>query len=272
MKSTTKTNNNKNNKTLIETIGLYKSFFTKAGEVLVLKNINIKVKQGEFVIIFGPSGCGKSTLLHSLLGLEPPTKGKVLIEGVDFYQMSKDKRALYRRHKVGMIYQQPLWIGSLDVYSNLSFPLYLLDMDENKIKEKVNKNLSLVGLSQWSHYKPTELSSGQQQKISLARALMIDPLVIVADEPTGNLDTVSGQELLNTFLELVKTNKTIIMVTHDLEYLKYATKIFHIVDGEVVEEYIPKGKKNMIRGKKEIDVTGKTSNVRDKNFLRDLNL
>lgn len=257
--------------TLIKIENLRKSFPVADGVVEILKGINIEVKKGEFIVIFGPSGCGKSTLLHCLLGLEAPTSGKVTMEDKDFYSMTEDERALYRRHKVGMIYQQPLWIGSLKVYENLSFPLNLVDMAENEIKEKADKALELVGMTKWAHYAPSELSGGQQQKISLARALMIDPVLIVADEPTGNLDTVSGNDLLNTFVQLVEKGKTIIMVTHDLEYLKYATKIFHIVDGEVVETGTPKdfiGTEKVV-GKKEIK-GGKngTIDVHDKEFLK----
>jgi len=245
---------------------------TTGGQVEVLKGINIKVNEGDFAIVFGPSGCGKSTMLHCLLGLEKPTDGKIMIDGKDFYSMSEDERALLRRHKVGMIYQQSLWIGSLNVIENVTFPLHMLDYDEELINKKAIESLSLVGLEKWANYRPTELSSGQQQKISLARSLMTDPVLIVADEPTGNLDTVSGRELLETFMKLVERGKTIIMVTHDLEYLKYATKIFHIVDGEVVEEYSPKNRASItIEGKKEIGGAN-GSNVRDREFLKKLNL
>ena len=262
------------NKILLEIKDLKKSFTIGKNQIDVLKGINVQIKPGEFVIIFGPSGCGKSTLLHCLLGLEAPTTGMVMVEGKDFYQMSEDQRSLFRRHKVGMIYQQPLWIGALNVIENIGFPLHLLNFDEATILDKANKVLVSVGLDKWAHYTPTELSSGQQQKISLARALALDPLLIVADEPTGNLDTVSGQELLETFMKLVQQGKTIIMVTHDLEYLKYATKIFHIIDGEIVEEYSPKHSKTQthLNGKKEIDGDFLASNVRDKEFLKKLNL
>lgn len=266
-----------NNQLLIETVDLKKSFKVGDGMIEVLKGINIKIYLGEFVIIFGPSGCGKSTLLHSLLGLEPPTSGKILVEGKDYYAGGEDDRAIYRRHKVGMIYQQPLWIGPLNVIENVSFPLNLLDKEEKFCDEKANQVLSMVGMEKWAKYTPTELSSGQQQKISLARSLMTDPLWLIADEPTGNLDTVSGRELLETFMKLVSSGKSIVMVTHDLEYLKYATKIFHMIDGEIVEEYSPKKdawKTEKIDGKKEIVGSGGVvgSNVRDKEFLKKLNL
>jgi putative ABC transport system ATP-binding protein len=270
------------NKVLIQTINLHKSFTTGEGQVEVLRGIDMKIEQGKFIIIFGPSGCGKSTLLHTLLGLESPTEGKVLFAGKDFYSLSEDERALDRRDKVGMIYQQPLWIGSLNVLENTIFSLHLLNYDEKIMIDKAIKLLANIGMEKWAYYKPTELSSGQQQKIALVRALMTDPILLVADEPTGNLDTVSGQELLTIFMDLVKKGKTIVMVTHDLEYLKYASKIFHMVDGKVVEEYTP-NKKARLRpstiardyggqGKKEINGDILESNVRDPEFLKKLKL
>lgn len=256
--------------TLLKIDTLHKTFHVGGTDVEVLKGINITVKEGEFVIIFGPSGCGKSTLLHSLLGLEVPTSGKVYIESQDFYEMSEDDRGLYRRHKVGMIYQQPLWVHALNVIENVSLPLNLLNEDLQVISQKAQKALEKVGLTEWANYAPTELSSGQQQKISLARSMMTDPVLIVADEPTGNLDTVSGQELIETFMELVKVGKSIIMVTHDLEYLKYATKVVHMIDGQVVEEYEQKGDHHLKKfaGKKESTDEKAGVNVRDPNLLK----
>lgn len=263
-----------NTDTLIMTANLRKSFHVGTGEIEILKGIDININHGEFVIVFGPSGCGKSTLLHCLLGLEKPSSGRITIDGKDFYAMTDDERALFRRHQVGMVYQQPLWISSFTVLENMFFPLHLLGYRQSIIEAKAKTLLDSVGLTDWGSHKPTELSSGQQQKISLARALMTDPKLIVADEPTGNLDTVSGQELLTTFLKLVEQGRTIIMVTHDLEYLKFANKIFHMIDGLVVEEYTSKHpiKSEQIQGKKEILAGGETSNVRDPNFLKKLGI
>lgn len=261
------------NNILIEAINLRKSFHVGEGDIEVVKGVSFKVEKGEFVIIFGPSGCGKSTLLHSLLGLEKPTNGKVIVDGKDFYSIDEDERALYRRHKVGMIFQQPLWIRSFNVMENIIFPLRLLDFEESAIQERVKKTLSIVGMEKWASYVPTELSAGQQQKINLARSLMVDPILIIADEPTGNLDTVSGEELLKTFVQLTQQGKTIIMVTHDLEYLKYATKIFHMVDGEVIEEYDSKSiKKISLQGKKHLNGEILQSDIRDKEFLKKRNV
>jgi putative ABC transport system ATP-binding protein len=254
---------------LINIQALTKSFPTKGGQVEVLKNLNFEIKKGEFVIIFGPSGCGKSTLLHCLLGLEAPTSGKVLVEEKDFYGLTEDERALYRREKVGMIYQQPLWIHSLDVLGNVSFPLNLLDIDEQVIQEKVVNSLTKVGMENWKNYLPTELSSGQQQKISLARSLVMDPLIIVADEPTGNLDTVSGQELIDLFRKLADSGHTIIMVTHDLEYLKYGDRLVHMLDGLIVEE-TSHANRIVHSGKKGTSADIVEANVRDKDFLKKL--
>jgi putative ABC transport system ATP-binding protein len=262
-------------KELIQLKDVRKTFPVGKGTVEVLKGINITINRGEFVIIFGPSGCGKSTLLHTLSGLEEPSSGKVTIEGKDFYAMTEDERGLFRRDKVGMIYQEPLWISSFNVIENVMFPLNLLNMEEKEIRVKAQKLLDSIGLGEWSEYMPLELSSGQQQKISLVRSLMIDPILIIADEPTGNLDTVSGRELLERFMKLVEEGKTIIMVTHDLEYLKYATKIFHVLDGEVIEQFEVKDKnllKERFAGKKEIGEGVIESNVRDPEFLKKLHL
>lgn len=267
---------NKDNKTLIKTVNLIKSFkIGKETEVQILKGIDVTIEKGDFVIIFGPSGCGKSTLLHTLIGLEAPTSGSLLVDGNDFYNQSEDKRAIFRRHHVGIIYQQPLWISSLNVVQNVEFTLNLLNYNSDLIKEKATTALTTVGMNDWMSYKPTELSSGQQQKISLARAISIEPVMLVADEPTGNLDTVSGQELIQNFLKLNKQGVTILMVTHDLEYLKYGNKLIHMIDGKVVEEF--KGKPGQsfnikVQGKKE-DLQGTSDagfNVRDTEFLKKL--
>lgn len=262
--------------TLIKTTDLKKAFYIGLpNEAEVLKGLNIEIEKGDFVIIFGPSGCGKSTLLHTLLGLEPPTSGSVVVEGKDFYADSEDGRATYRRHNVGIIYQQPLWISSLNVSGNVQFTLRLLDLDQPKIDSRVDEVLHTVGMHDWKDYRPQDLSSGQQQKISLARALSIDPILLVADEPTGNLDTISGQQLIEQFTELNKRGITIIMVTHDLEYLKYGNKIIHMIDGMVVEQYVGKPGQSFnkdIQGKKSeaTNDDGTGVNIRDTKFLSNL--
>lgn len=245
----------------------------KVGEqdVNVLKNVNMEICEGDFAIIFGPSGSGKSTLLHCLLGLESPTTGEILVEGKNFYSMSEDERAIFRRHRVGMIYQQPLWINSMNILENVVFALHLLDYNAELIDQKGRKVLEAVGMQEWATYRPRELSSGQQQKVSLARSLVIDPILIVADEPTGNLDTVSGQNLIQTFLDVNARGLTIIMITHELEYLKYASRLIHVVDGEVVENYVTKNRVTKVKVGEASD-SGGTITLHDHEYAKKLNL
>lgn len=259
-------------KDIIQLAHIRKSFRTRSGIVEVLKGIDLNIRSGDFVIIFGPSGCGKSTLLHTLLGLEPPSEGTVLMQDNNFYNLTEDQRALFRRRHIGMIYQQPLWISSLTVWENLYFPLKLLNYRDADIGVKAKEVLESIGMSQWAQYTPTELSSGQQQKISLARSLMTDPAIIVADEPTGNLDTVSGHDLLETFSKLSEQGRTIVMVTHDLEYLKYATKLIHMIDGLIVEDVQVSSGLGLhrIASKKEGTGGKEVANVHDPEFLKKL--
>jgi len=187
------------NKTIIDITGITKIFRVKTQDVQVLKKINLEIKEGDFSIIFGPSGCGKSTLLHIILGLEPPTTGSVHFFDFNFYSYSEDERSEFRKKNIGMVYQQSNWIKSLTVIENVAFATSLLGLDKTKTREKGMLALKMVGMGDWADYLPTELSSGQQQKVSLARALVTDPKVIIADEPTGNLDYQSGIELMQLF-------------------------------------------------------------------------
>ncbi len=255
----------------IKATGISKTFNVGNEDVQVLKEINLDIEKGDFAIIFGPSGSGKSTLLHCLLGLEAPTTGNIVIEGKDFYAMTEDERAVYRRHRVGMIYQQALWINSLDVVNNVTFALNLLDYNTQMIDEKGQAMLKMVGMENWAGHRPTELSSGQQQKISLARAMVIDPVLMVADEPTGNLDTVSGLNLIQTFLDINAKGITILMITHDLDYLKYATKLVHVLDGSVVEVYKPKKRALKVKVT-DPQSEGKTVDLRNADYLKKLQL
>lgn len=225
--------------TLISATNIKKNFFVGAQEVVVLKDITVEIKEGEFCVIVGPSGCGKSTLLHILLGLEEPTSGAVTFLQQDLYtNKDEDFRSTFRKKNIGMIYQQPNWIRSMTVVRNVAFPLLLLGIEEAEALSKAQKQLENVGLADWSEYIPTELSSGQQQRIALARGLVNNPAVIIADEPTGNLDFESGQAMMQLLYDLnQQQNKTIIMVTHDLEYLKFASSAIRLLDGKVVEQY-----------------------------------
>lgn len=228
----------KNNEILLKVENVKMDFNVGGQIVPVLKGISLEINKGDFAVIFGPSGCGKSTLLHCILGMEKPTSGRIIIDGVDMGPMVEDDVVKFRKSRIGIVFQQPIWIKSLTVLENVSFPNLLKGKTKEESQALALTTLKEVKLDGWANYNPSSLSGGQQQRVSLARALTLDPLVIVADEPTGNLDTVAGDELINLLVNLNKEKgKTIIMVTHDLEYLKFANKLFHMVDGELVEKY-----------------------------------
>lgn len=240
---------------IISTDHLSKSFVIGNQTIAVLKDITIEVMEGDFVIIVGPSGSGKSTLLHSLLGLEPPTSGKVFFRGKNLYTQFplEDDRSEFRKQHIGMVYQQPNWVKSLNVVENTAFPMMLLGHDLEEMLPKAHKLLGEFGLSDWAENVPSELSSGQQQKVALMRALITNPSVIIADEPTGNLDYLSSQNLMKLLLQLnEKQQKTIILVTHDLEYLRYAKTAIQIMDGQVIGVYRGQDKKKLVASLKAV--------------------
>lgn len=234
--------------TIISIQHVSKSFHVGTQDVPVLKDISFEVKLFEFLIIFGPSGCGKSTLLHTILGLEKPSSGQVYFLGKNLYdELTEDDRSDFRKQHVGMVYQQPNWIRSLTVVENVAFPLLLLGQDKYQRLKKAREILKTVEMLDWAHYIPTELSSGQQQRVALARALITNPKVIIADEPTGNLDYESGQELMQLLTRLNKErSNTIVMVTHDLEYLNFAKTAMRMFNGEVVGVYSEKDKERLM--------------------------
>lgn len=244
--------------------------FNVGGQIVpVLKGISLEINKGDFAVIFGPSGCGKSTLLHCILGMEKASSGKVVVDGVDMGVMTEDEVVRFRKTRIGIVFQQSVWIKSLNVIENVSFPNLLKGMTKEEAQKLAMETLKEVKLENWMNYHPSSLSSGQQQRVSLARALTLDPLIIIADEPTGNLDTVSGDELINLLVNLNKEKgKTIVMVTHDLEYLRFANKLFHIVDGELVEQFDNAGAVKMsssLRNKKGIRTE---KNVSNRDYLK----
>lgn len=204
-------------------------------KVKALDNVSFSVEKGEFVAIVGASGSGKSTLLHLLGGVDRPNSGKVFIEGKDIYKLKDDELAIFRRRQVGLIYQFYNLIPILNVEENITLPLSLdgRKVDEKRLEELIN----LLGLSGRRTHLPNELSGGQQQKTSIGRAMITTPAIILADEPTGNLDSKSSDEVVTL---LKKSNKdykqTIIMITHNLEIAKVADRIITIEDGKIVKE------------------------------------
>lgn len=221
---------------VLKAVDIKKSFQVGTQEIPVLKGISFEVPRGDFVIILGPSGSGKSTLLHVLLGLERPTTGQIFCLNTDLFSLANDdERAKFRKKHIGMVYQQPNWIKSLTVLENTAFPLALLGQDNVSALKKAYTALESMGMQNWAGYIPTELSGGQQQKVALARSLITDPGLIIADEPTGNLDFESGRDLLNVLTNLNNMGRTILMVTHDLEYLKYGKTAVRIKDGMILD-------------------------------------
>jgi len=225
-------------KEIIKVTNLFKEFQIGERENQVnqvLKELNLSVKAGEFVIIFGPSGCGKTTFLNCLIGLEVPTKGKITILGKDITNLTDDQRAAFRSKEIGVVYQLPYWIKALTVVENVALPLTIAGYDEAEALEKAEATLKEVGLAKRISYMPTELSGGEQQRVGLARALIGNTKIIVADEPTGNLDVASGQRLMGMLRQLNKEQKrTIILVTHNLDYLRYASRKIAIEDGRII--------------------------------------
>ena len=214
---------------------LTKIYGKDSTKVIALDDVSFSVEKGEFVAIVGASGSGKSTLLHLIGGVDRPTKGKVFIDGKDIFSFNDDKLAIFRRRQVGLIYQFYNLIPILNVEENITLPLSL---DNRQIdKERLNEILKTLGLEKRRNHLPNELSGGQQQRTSIGRALITNPTIILADEPTGNLDSKSSDEIIAL---LKKTNKelkqTIIMITHNMEIAKIADRIIKIEDGKIVEE------------------------------------
>ena len=203
-------------------------------KVVALDNISFSVEKGEFVAIVGASGSGKSTLLHLIGGVDRPTSGKVYIDGKDIYNFDDDKLAIFRRGQVGLIYQFYNLIPILNVEENITLPLSLDNREVNE--QKLKELLRLLGLENRKTHLPNELSGGQQQRTSIGRALITNPTIILADEPTGNLDSKASDEIV----ELLKRSnrdykQTIIMITHDMEIAKHANRIIKIEDGKIVK-------------------------------------
>ena len=214
---------------------LTKIYGKDSTKVIALDDVSFSVEKGEFIAIVGASGSGKSTLLHLIGGVDRPTKGKVYIDGKDIFSFNDEKLAIFRRRQVGLIYQFYNLIPILNVEENITLPLSL---DNRQIdKERLNEILKTLGLEKRRNHLPNELSGGQQQRTSIGRALITNPTIILADEPTGNLDSKSSDEIVAL---LKKTNKelkqTIIMITHNMEIAKIADRIIKIEDGKIVEE------------------------------------
>lgn len=224
---------------ILETINLGKIYGKKETTVHALDDANLKINKGEFVAIVGPSGSGKSTFLHLVGGLERPSNGTIKVDGQDICCLSDKELARYRRQKVGFVFQQYNLIPVLNVAENIELPVKL---DNRKVdKDYINELMNLLGISERKDHLPSQLSGGQQQRVAIARALSAKPSIILADEPTGNLDTKTTEEVINLLKSSIKKyNQTLIMITHNENIAKKADRIISIVDGKLNGNYSAK--------------------------------
>ncbi|MEP7336454.1 MAG: ABC transporter ATP-binding protein [Acidobacteriota bacterium] len=213
-----------------------KVFYTDEVETHALSGIHIEINKGEFVSIAGPSGCGKSTLLSILGLLDSPSDGEYLLNNKPVQGLSLSDRARIRNREIGFIFQSFNLIGDLSVYENVELPLTYRGMSSTERKQRVNAALEKVGMAHRAKHLPSQLSGGQQQRVAVARAVVGDPLILLADEPTGNLDSVNGDAVMDLLRELHRNGATICMVTHDQRFARSADRSIHLFDGRVVEE------------------------------------
>lgn len=222
--------------------GLNKTYGKGNTKVEALKDINLSIKEGEFVAIVGASGSGKSTLLHLLGGVDRPTSGKVYVDGVDIYSLSEEQLAIFRRRSVGFIFQFYNLVPVLTAKENMQLPMLL---DQKKVnREHFNELIGILGLQDRLNHLPNQLSGGQQQRVSIGRALAYNPSIVLADEPTGNLDSKNGKEIVDLLkISIKKYNQTLILITHDLDIASQADRIIIIEDGMIQKDEVSANEK-----------------------------
>jgi putative ABC transport system ATP-binding protein len=221
---------------LIRLDGVTKVFYTDEVETHALAGIHLEIKKGEYIAIAGPSGCGKSTLLSILGLLDSPTEGKYTLNGREVASLPMSERARVRNREIGFIFQSFNLIGDLTVYENVELPLTYRGMKAAERKERVMAALEKVGMSHRAKHLPSQLSGGQQQRVAVARAVAGSPAILLADEPTGNLDSKNGEAVMDLLHELHREGATICMVTHDPRYARHSERAIHLFDGRIVEE------------------------------------
>ena len=224
------------NETLIKLEGVKKVFFTEEVETHALAGIHLEITEGEYVCIAGPSGCGKTTLLSILGLLDTPTDGQYTLAGTPVANISASQRARIRNRQIGFIFQAFNLIGDLTVFENVELPLTYRDMPSAERKKRVQEALERVGMSHRMKHYPSQLSGGQQQRVAVARSVAGDPAILLADEPTGNLDSTNGEAVMELLRDLHREGATICMVTHDPRYAAHADRAIHLFDGRVVED------------------------------------
>lgn len=221
---------------MIKTVALEKIFRTEEVETLALNKVSIEVKEGEFVAIMGPSGCGKSTSLNILGLLDNPTSGEYYLNGIEVSRYTEAQRTKLRKGIIGFVFQSFNLIDELNVYENIELPLLYMGVSATERKKKVQEAMERMAIVHREKHFPQQLSGGQQQRVAIARAVVANPKLILADEPTGNLDSKNGQEVMNLLSELNKEGTTIVMVTHSQHDAGFASRIINLFDGKVVTE------------------------------------
>jgi putative ABC transport system ATP-binding protein len=221
---------------LIALAGIKKVFYTDEVETHALSDIQLEIRKGEYLAIAGPSGCGKTTLLSILGLLDSPTEGSYTLDGQPVSRLTAAQRARVRNRQIGFIFQAFNLIGDLTVYENVELPLTYRGMPAEERRKRVQAALERVGMSHRMKHFPAQLSGGQQQRVAVARAVAGDPAILLADEPTGNLDSTNGEAVMELLRELHQGGATICMVTHDARYARHAERSVHLFDGKVVEE------------------------------------
>ncbi len=224
-----------NSNSYISIAQLRKTFRMGQNVVHALAGIDLSIPQGSLTVVMGPSGSGKSTLLYLLGGLDRPTGGKIFVENTSLDEMDENALAVYRRKKVGFIFQSFNLVQTMNAQENVAFPMRFAGVPHRQRKQRSLDLLNQVGLDKRSHHKPTELSGGQQQRVAIARALVNDPELILADEPTGNLDSSSGLGIMQLLSELHQQGRTVLVVTHDPRMQRFSTHTIYLLDGKVVD-------------------------------------
>ncbi len=231
---------------VIKATNLTKEFKLGAVDVQALKGVTLEIYSGEFILFFGPSGCGKSTLLSMLAGLQGPSSGKAYVRGEDITIMDSNTLAKHRRTKIGMVFQSFNLISTMNVVENIALPLAFDRIPKKRRMARAENLLEVVGMSEYKKHTPSELSGGQQQRIAIARSLVANPWIILADEPTGNLDSKSANDVMRLLISLNrKSKRTVVLITHNPEYLDYADRIFYMKDGKVVDVKVNSRVKNI---------------------------
>jgi putative ABC transport system ATP-binding protein len=225
---------------MILTKNLKKIYTTEEVETTALNKVNLKVQEGEFVAVMGPSGCGKSTLLNVLGLLDNPSEGEYVFLDHEVSRFSEKKRAQLRKKNIGFVFQSFNLIDELTVYENVELPLLYLKVPSSERKKKVNDVLETMQLIPRKNHFPQQLSGGQQQRVAVARAIIGDPKLILADEPTGNLDSANGEEVMKMITQLHEGGTSIVMVTHSPAYAEFAQRVIHLFDGHIVTENVNK--------------------------------